>query len=88
MILSVQVQRTSWKHLRPKRISKPIHARLKFDLEKLKDPNVLESYIPTPLNGGLDRVALYRLGFQEVLFQFVSSNGWTLHERFSKGWSF
>ena len=31
-------------HLRLKRISKPKHARLKFDLEKLKDPNVLETY--------------------------------------------
>ena len=28
-------------HLRLKRISKPQHTRLKFDLEKLKDPNVL-----------------------------------------------
>ena len=27
--------------LRLKRISKPKHSRLKFDLEKLKDPNVL-----------------------------------------------
>ena len=31
-------------HLRPKRISKPKHTRLKFDLEKLKDPNVLETF--------------------------------------------
>ena len=31
-------------HLRPKRISKPKHTRLKFDLEKLKDPNMLESF--------------------------------------------
>ena len=30
-------------HLRLKRISKPKHTRLKFDLEKLKDPNVLET---------------------------------------------
>ena len=30
--------------LRPKRISEPKHARLKFDLEKLKDPNVLETF--------------------------------------------
>ena len=30
-------------HLRLKRISKPEHTRLKFDLEKLKDPNVLET---------------------------------------------
>ena len=30
-------------HLRFKRISKPKHTRLKFDLEKLKDPNVLET---------------------------------------------
>ena len=29
-------------HLRLKRISKPKHTRLKFDFEKLKDPNVLE----------------------------------------------
>ena len=28
-----------------KRISKPKHARLKFDLEKLKDPNVLETFL-------------------------------------------
>ena len=27
-----------------KKISKPKHTRLKFDLEKLKDPNVLETY--------------------------------------------
>ena len=27
-----------------KKISKPKHTRLKFDLEKLKDPNVLESF--------------------------------------------
>ena len=27
-----------------KRISKPKHTRLKFDLEKLKDPNVLETF--------------------------------------------
>ena len=26
------------------KISKPKHTRLKFDLEKLKDPNVLESF--------------------------------------------
>ena len=31
-------------HLRLKRIIKPKHARLKFDLEKLKDPNVLETF--------------------------------------------
>ena len=31
-------------HLRLKRISKPKHTRLKFDLEKLKDPNVLETF--------------------------------------------
>ena len=31
-------------HLRLKRISKPNHTRLKFDLEKLKDPNVLETF--------------------------------------------
>ena len=28
----------------PKRISKPKHTGLKFDLEKLKDPNVLEIF--------------------------------------------
>ena len=27
-----------------KKISKPKHTRLKFDLEKLKDPNVLETF--------------------------------------------
>ena len=27
-----------------KQISKPKHTRLKFDLEKLKDPNVLENF--------------------------------------------
>ena len=31
-------------HLYLKRISKPKHTRLKFDLEKLKDPNVLETF--------------------------------------------
>ena len=31
-------------HLCVKRISKPKHIRLKFDLEKLKDPNVLETF--------------------------------------------
>ena len=31
-------------HFRLKRISKPKHTRLKFDLEKLKDPNVLETF--------------------------------------------
>ena len=31
-------------HLRLKRISKPKHTRLKFDLEKLKDPNVLQTF--------------------------------------------
>ena len=31
-------------HLRLKRISKPKHTRLKFDLEKLKDPNMLETF--------------------------------------------
>ena len=31
-------------HLRLKRISKPEHTRLKSDLEKLKDPNVLENF--------------------------------------------
>ena len=31
-------------HLRLKRISKPKNTRLKFDLEKLKDPNVLETF--------------------------------------------
>ena len=30
--------------LRLNRISKPKHTRLKFDLEKLKDPNVLETF--------------------------------------------
>ena len=30
--------------LRLKKISKPKHTRLKFDLEKLKDPNVLETF--------------------------------------------
>ena len=31
-------------HLRLKRISKPKHTRLKFDLEKLKALNVLETF--------------------------------------------
>ena len=31
-------------HLRLKRISKPKHTRLEFDLEKLKYPNVLETF--------------------------------------------
>ena len=31
-------------HLRLKRIIKPKHTRLKFDFEKLKDPNVLETF--------------------------------------------
>ena len=31
-------------HLRLKRISKPKYTRLKFDVEKLKDPNVLETF--------------------------------------------
>ena len=31
-------------HLRLKRISEPKHTRLKFDLEKLKDCNVLETF--------------------------------------------
>ena len=31
-------------HLRLKRISKPKHTRIKFDLKKLKDPNVLETF--------------------------------------------
>ena len=31
-------------HFRLKRISKPKYTRLKFDLEKLKDPNVLETF--------------------------------------------
>ena len=31
-------------HLRLKKISKPNHTRLKFDLEKLKDPNKLETF--------------------------------------------
>ena len=31
-------------HLRLKTIVKPKHTRLKFDLEKLKDPNVLETF--------------------------------------------
>ena len=31
-------------HLRLKRISKPKHTILKFDLEKLKDPNVMETF--------------------------------------------
>ena len=31
-------------NLRLKRISKPKHTRLKFGLEKLKDPNVLETF--------------------------------------------
>ena len=31
-------------HLRLKKISQPKHTRLKFNLEKLKDPNVLETF--------------------------------------------
>ena len=31
-------------YLRLKRISKPKHTRFKFDLEKLKDPDVLENF--------------------------------------------
>ena len=31
-------------HLRLKRISKPKHTRLKFDLEKLEDSNVLQTF--------------------------------------------
>ena len=31
-------------HLHLKRISKPKHTRLKFDLQKLKDPSVLETF--------------------------------------------
>ena len=33
--------------LRLKKTSKPKHTRLKFDLEKLKDPNVLETFQAT-----------------------------------------
>ena len=31
-------------HLRLKRTSEPKYTRLKFDLEKLKDPNLLETF--------------------------------------------
>ena len=31
-------------HLKKKKINKPKHTRLKFDLQKLKDPNVLETF--------------------------------------------
>ena len=31
-------------HLRLKKISKPKHTKLMFDLEKLKDPNLLETF--------------------------------------------
>ena len=31
-------------HLRMKRISKPKHTRFKFDIEKLKDAKVLETF--------------------------------------------
>ena len=31
-------------HLRLKRISKPKHTKLKFDLKKLKDPKMLETF--------------------------------------------
>ena len=31
--------------LRLKKVSKPKHTRLKFNLEKLKDPNVLETFL-------------------------------------------
>ena len=31
-------------HLRLKRISNPKHTRLKFDFQKLKDPNILETF--------------------------------------------
>ena len=37
--------------LRLKKISKPKHTRLKFDLEKLKDPNVLETF--QAMRGGM-----------------------------------
>ena len=36
-------------HLCLKRISKPKNTRLKFDLKKLKDPNVLETFQFAPL---------------------------------------
>ena len=32
------------KKKKKKTVSKPRHTRLKFDLEKLKDPNVLETF--------------------------------------------
>ena len=38
-------------HLRLKKISKPKHTRLKFDLEKLKDPNVLDTFQATMTGG-------------------------------------
>ena len=31
-------------HIRLKKVSEPKHTRLKFDLEKLKDPKVLETF--------------------------------------------
>ena len=37
-------------HVRLKRITKPKHTRLRFDLEKLKDPNVLETF-PAMIGG-------------------------------------
>ena len=37
--------------LRLKKISKSKHTRLKFDLEKLKDPNVLETFLA--MRGGM-----------------------------------
>ena len=39
-------------HLCLKRISKPKHTSLKFDLEKLKDPNVLETFQAMSMIGG------------------------------------
>ena len=39
-------------HLHLKKISKPKHPRLKFYLEKLKDPNVLETFQAMILIGG------------------------------------
>ena len=63
-------------HLRLKRISKPKHKRLKFDPEKLKDPNVLVTF-QTIIVGKFASLTIMnyeekRLGFSDHYLQHSS----------------
>ena len=78
-------------HLSLKRTSKPKHTKLKFDLEKLKGPNVLETF-QAMMGGWFAPLTIMNNEDADMNSMFATFNDLVLantfgHHKASRGWT-